>query len=149
MLHALRVCARLLLPVPMADALIALVTHHFALDDVALDILVLPALLVAAYSSTVLLVIGTLLGHAVQRRAGHDRSRLRLVLAPLMVLSLVPYMVSTFLVTYRPATPEGLPLALGAAALTLVPPLALLAYATHGAACLDDCPLPPVHPASG
>ncbi len=133
MLRTLRVFALLLLPVPVVFALLVLAPHLVPMNDATRDALEIPRILVSAYGGGFFIAGCAVLGQEANRRGGRPGLRLRLLVGMPLVLCFMTYWLNTFLFISRPAAPEGLALApaLGMAALTLVPPLALLAYAAY------------------
>jgi hypothetical protein len=134
MLRNLRIVALLLLPVPVAYALLALASPLVPMNGAALGPLVLPEAIVTGYGIFLSQVgAAEAVRQAATRRGGRARLRLGLLLIPPLTLSiLVTYGLTFYLYLYRifrPDVPESL--VLGVAALTLVPPLGLFAYAAY------------------
>lgn len=124
-----RVFALLLLPAPIAFAVLAVAYQGVPRLDAFR--FVFPESLVTFYGFVLFLLgAGDALGQAAKRRGGRAGLRLRLLLAPLLTLCVfVIYYSNLALFIWRPDAPAGL--SLGVAALSLAPPLGLLAYAAH------------------
>ncbi|HEV8194681.1 MAG TPA: hypothetical protein VGP82_24780 [Ktedonobacterales bacterium] len=126
MVHKLRVFALLLVPLPVVFALLALAPHLITMDNATRDTLAIPSILVTAYSiGCFVLALAVAVAEAM-RRGGRAGFRLRMLASPLAFCA-VPYWLNIFLWS---AAPQLAP-ALGVAALTLIPPVALLAFAAY------------------